>query len=76
MMDVWNEKIKGILSSYESYTRYICGDFNPSWEAHVKKLDNYQRQIRLKSFNSCFLPYGSALLQLISLPQSPNKFLL
>lgn len=72
MMDTYHDKIKGILTSYENYTRYICGDSNPSWEAHVKKWDNFQRQIRHKSFNSSFLPYGSALLQLVSLPQSPS----
>lgn len=54
MKDTWNEKINGILTSYENYTRDICGDSNPSWEAHVQQWDNFQRQIQQKSDGSGF----------------------
>nr|QHB79551.1 DNA-dependent RNA polymerase [Sesuvium portulacastrum] len=37
---IWDEKISGILSSYDHYTRLVCGNFqsqNSSWAAHEEK---------------------------------------
>ena len=45
MMTTWEERISGILTSYEDYSRNVCGDFQShrdSWQAHEKKWDEFQ----------------------------------
>lgn len=55
MMATWKERISGILTSYENYTRNVCGgDFqskNPMdfWHAHEKRWVEYQLKLRRES---------------------------
>lgn len=49
MMATWEERISGILTSYENYSRNVCSDFqspNPSWLAHELKWDEFQFKLR------------------------------
>ncbi len=50
MMATWEERISGILTSYENYTRYVCGDFqspNPRdcFRAHEEKWDKFKSKL-------------------------------
>ena len=56
MQSTWDEKISGILSSYENYTRIVCDDLrSPNhrdcWQAHEQKWDKFQK--KLISGNYC-----------------------
>lgn len=51
MMATWDERITGILTSYENYIRNVCGDFqspNPMdcWQAHESKWNSFQLKLR------------------------------
>lgn len=48
MMVTWEERISGILTHYENYLRYVCGDFKSpmeGWQAHEKKWDKFQLKL-------------------------------
>lgn len=50
MMATWEERISGILTSYENYTRYVCGDFqSPTpmdcFRAHEEKWEKFQSKL-------------------------------
>lgn len=50
MMATWEARISGILTSYNNYTRNVCGDLqspNP-WLAHEQKWDKFKSKIRRK----------------------------
>ena len=45
----WEERISGILTSYENYTRYVCGDFKSTvdcWQAHEEKCNKFKLKLR------------------------------
>jgi sulfatase maturation enzyme AslB (radical SAM superfamily) len=51
MKATWEERILGILTSYENYTRSICGDFQFSdpkygWKVHEKKWNKFQLKVK------------------------------
>lgn len=51
MKATWGERITGLVTSYEDYTRYVSGNYrspNPRecWEAHEQKWDKFQLQLR------------------------------
>ncbi|XP_017985382.1 PREDICTED: probable DNA-directed RNA polymerase [Theobroma cacao] len=51
MMATWEERISGILTSYDNYTRIVCGDLkspNPMdlWIAHEKKWEKFKLKLR------------------------------
>jgi len=51
MMATWEERISGILTSYEYYTRNVCGDYHSSnpkdcWLAHEQKWEKFQLKLR------------------------------
>ncbi|GLU24484.1 hypothetical protein SLE2022_404150 [Rubroshorea leprosula] len=53
MLATWEERISGILTSYENYTRNVCGDLkspNPKncWKAHEKKWDNFKSKLKVE----------------------------
>ena len=44
----WEEKISVILSSYETYSRIVCGDYqedNGAWIAHEKKWEKFRAKL-------------------------------
>ena len=48
MMATWEERILGILTSYENYTRNVCGDFKSpmeGWQAHEQKWDKFKLKL-------------------------------
>lgn len=48
MLATWEERISGILTSYENYTRNVCDNFqspNP-WLAHEQKWDKFKLKLR------------------------------
>ncbi|CDP17432.1 unnamed protein product [Coffea canephora] len=50
-MKPWDERISGIMTSYDNYTRIVCGDFkspNPKdyRDAHEKKWEYFQSKLR------------------------------
>lgn len=56
MMATWNERISGILTAYEQYTRLVCGGKKSPpkpkkdkdldlWLAHEKKWDEFQLKL-------------------------------
>ena len=48
MMATWEERISGILTSYENYTRNVCGDFKSpmeGWQAHEQKWDKFKLKL-------------------------------
>jgi hypothetical protein len=50
-MATWEERISGILTSYETYTRNVCGNFqspNPMdcWLAHEQKWEKFKLKLR------------------------------
>jgi hypothetical protein len=51
MKATWGERITGLVTSYEDYTRYVSGNYrspNPRecWEAHEQKWEKFQLQLR------------------------------
>lgn len=49
MMSTWDERISAILTSYENYTRIVCGDFKTTkdgWQAHQLKWDKFQLKLK------------------------------
>lgn len=51
MLSTWDEKISAILTSYENYTRIVCGDFKTTkdgWEAHQQKWEKFKFKLRRK----------------------------
>ena len=51
MMATWEERISGILTSYEEYICNVCGDMKSSdpmylWDAHDQKWENFKLKIR------------------------------
>lgn len=56
MKATWEERISGILTSYENYTRNVCGNFQSTkecWQAHEQKWNKFK--LKLRSFEG--LPY-------------------
>lgn len=48
MMATWDKRISGILTSYENYTRHVCGDFQSPMEgfnAHEKKWVDFKSKL-------------------------------
>lgn len=49
MLATWEERISGILTSYDNYTRNVCGHFKTpkdGWEAHQQKWEIFQLKLR------------------------------
>lgn len=56
MMATWEERITGILASYENYTRYVCGslkspDTKYSWKAHEEKWNKFELKLTRRGEN-------------------------
>ena len=53
----WEERISGILTSYETYTRYVCGGLKSprvNWLSHEDKWNNFQLKLKVRGFpNYC-----------------------
>lgn len=48
--EAWENKIKEIVSSYEMYTRIVCGG-ERSWEGHLSKWKNFSRKIESRGIS-------------------------
>lgn len=49
MMATWEKRISGILTSYENYTRHVCGDFQSpmvGFQAHEQKWEDFMSMLR------------------------------
>lgn len=58
MMSTWDKRISAILTSYDNYTRIVCGDFQTTkdgWQAHQLKWEKFQ--LKLKRMEG--IPYYS-----------------
>lgn len=62
MLATWEERISGILTSYDNYTRYVCGDLKSSnprfrFQAHKEKWDKFKLNLLRKSKNNYCVHY-------------------
>lgn len=58
MMATWEERILGILTSYENYTRYVCGNFQSTnardcFRAHERKWEKFKSELSSEGNRYC-----------------------
>lgn len=55
-MSIWKERISSILTSYDKYTRIVCGkDYKSTksgWISHHKKWTNFMSKLKRSNINS------------------------